>query len=71
MIELNIVTYLSETKRGFKPKAPLNEIVNVSLYKLKTGVQWEYLPIESLFSDNKLHYNTIFGHYLKWCKEDV
>lgn len=42
MIELEIVPYLRQTKRGFKPQAPLCEIVNAILYKLKTGVQWEY-----------------------------
>ena len=36
-------------KRGFKSKAPLHEIANAILYKLKTGVQWEYLPVETLF----------------------
>jgi transposase len=71
MIELEIVPYLPERKRGFKPKVPLYEIINAILYKLKTGVQWEYLPVESLFSDNKLHYKTVFGHYRKWCEEDV
>lgn len=71
MIELEIVPYLPETKRGFKPKAPLYEIVNAILYKLKTGVQWEYLPVESLFSDTVLNYKTVFGHYRKRCEEDV
>ncbi|MDW5289150.1 hypothetical protein [Formosa sp. PL04] len=27
--------------------------------------------MESLFSDKKSHYKTIFEHYRKWCKEDV
>lgn len=71
MIELEIVPYLPSTKRGFKPKAPLHEIVNAILYKLKTGVQWEYLPVETLFSVEKLHYKTVFGHYRKWCEQDV
>ena len=71
MIELEIVPYLPQTKRGFKPQAPLCEIVNAILYKLKTGVQWEYLPVESLFSDKVLHYKAVFGHYRKWCKADV
>lgn len=71
MIELEIVPYLTQTKRGFKPRAPLCEIVNAILYKLKTGVQWEYLPVESLFSGKVLHYKTVFGHYRKWCKADV
>ena len=71
MIELEIVPYLPETKRGFKPKAPLYEIVNAILYKLKTGIQWEFLPVESLFQDEILHYKTVFGHYRKWCELDV
>jgi transposase len=71
IIELEIVRYLPVTKRGFKPQAPLYEIINAILYKLKTGVQWEYLPVESLFSANKLHYKTVFVHYRKWCKQDV
>lgn len=71
IIEMEIVPYLPKTKRGFKPKAPLYEIVNAILYKLKTGVQWEYLPVESLFGNEILHYKTVFGHYRKWCELDV
>jgi len=71
MIEMEIVPYLPETKRGFKPKAPLCEIVNAIVHKLKTGIQWEYLPVESLFSNEVLHYKTVFGHYRKWCELGV
>ena len=71
MIELEIVPYLPKTKSGFKPHVPLCEIVNAILYKLKTGIQWEYLPVKSLFSGTVLHYKTVFGHYRKWCKDEV
>ncbi len=72
MIELEIVPYLPKSKRGFKLKTQLYEIVNaIILYKLKTGVKWEYLPVESLFSKDILHYKTIFGHYREWCELDV
>lgn len=71
MIELEIIPYLPETKRGFKPKVPLVEIVNSILYKLKTGVQWHLLPVESLFSQEVLHYKTVFGHYRKWSEQDA
>ena len=71
MIELEIVPYLPELKRGFKPKASLYEIINAILYKLKTGVQCEYLPVKSLFSATVLHYKTVFGHYRKWCEKDM
>lgn len=71
MIELEIVPYLPETKRGFKPKVPLHEIINAILYKLKTGIQWEFLPVGNLFKNEILHYKTVFGHYRKWCELDV
>lgn len=47
------------------------ELVNCILYKLKTGVQWEFLPVKALFSKNTLHYKTVFGHYRKWCEQGV
>ena len=70
-IEMEIVPLIPKTKRGFPPTVPLVEIINAILYKLKTGVQWEYLPVESLFSERPLHYKSVFYHYRKWCKADV
>lgn len=70
-IELEIVPYLPTPKRGFKSKSPLYEIVNAILYKLKTGIQWSYLPVKALFSTEVLHYKTVFGHFRKWCKAGV
>lgn len=67
-IENEIIPHLSVAKRGFKTKSSLVEIVNSILYKLKTGVQWEFLPVESLFSKVVLSYKTVFGHFRKWCK---
>jgi len=43
-IEMEIVPHIPLSKREFAPTAPWYEIVNAILYKLKTGVQWEYLP---------------------------
>lgn len=40
-VELEIVPYLPETKRGFEPKRYLYKIVNAVLYKLKTRVRCE------------------------------
>lgn len=67
-IEMEILPYLSTAKRGYKTKSSLVEIVNSILYKLKTGVQWEYLPVEALFSEVVLSYKSVFGHFRKWCK---
>lgn len=67
-IENEILPHLSVAKRGFKTKSCLTEIVNAILYKLKTGIHWEFLPVESLFSKVVLSYKTVFGHFRKWCK---
>lgn len=67
-IENEIIPHLSVAKRGFKTKSCLTEIVNCILYKLKTGIQWEYLPVNCLFSKVVLSYKTVFGHFRKWCK---
>ena len=60
IIENEIVPNLPKPKRGFLPKAPLVEIVNCILYKLKTGVQWAYLPVKSLFEEYVLSYQSVF-----------
>ena len=71
IIEMEIIPYLPIGKRGFKTTAPLCEIVNSILYKLKTGMQWHLLPVAGLFSEKVLSYKTIFGHYRNWCRQDV
>jgi transposase len=69
-INLEIIPYLSAAKRGFTTKSCLTEIVNAILYKLKTGCQWAFLPVKSLFSEVVLSYKTVFWHYRKWCKNN-
>lgn len=68
-IELEIIPYISVSKKGPSISVPMAELVNCILYKLKTGVQWEFLPVEALFTKEALHYKTVFGHYRKWCKQ--
>ena len=66
-IEMEIAPLIPKTERGFPPTVPLVEIVNAILYKLKTGVQWDQLPIKALFEENPLSWNTVYYHYRKWC----
>jgi transposase len=68
IIENEIIPHLPVAKRGFKTKSSLVELVNCILYKLKTGVQWAYLPVKQLFSEYVLHYKTVFNRYRQWCK---
>lgn len=66
-IEMEIVPYIPLPKRGFAPTAPLCEIVNAVLYKMKSGVQWELLPVGALFSERVLSWQSVYHHYRKWC----
>lgn len=68
IIENEILPHLSTAKRGFETKSCLIEVINSILYKLKTGVQWHMLPVESLFSDVVLSYKTVYWHFRKWSK---
>lgn len=65
---MEVVPHIPLPKRGFAPTVPLCEIVNAILYKLKTDVQWEYLPTASLFSQKVLSWQSVYHHYRKWCR---
>ena len=70
-IKKEILPHLSVAKHGYPTQSQLVEIVNAILYKLKTGVQWEYLPVKSLLSEIVLSYKSVFRHFRKWCKNGV
>ena len=47
IINHDLVPLLSVGKRGSKIKLSYYQIINLILYKLKTGCQWAFLPIKS------------------------
>ena len=59
--------YLSIAKRGFTGKLDLLSIFMAMLFKLKTGCQWEHLPVCHFFEGEIPGYMTVFYHYMKWC----
>ena len=67
-IKNEILPHLSKAKRGYATQSCLIEVVNAILYKLKTGCQWEFLPVEALFSGKVLSYGAVYHHYNKWSK---
>jgi transposase len=69
-IKNEILPHLSKAKRGFETKSKLEEVINAILYKLKTGCQWAYLPVESLFSKDVLSWQSVYHHFRKWCKNN-
>ncbi|MBD5345989.1 MAG: transposase [Bacteroides sp.] len=43
-------------------------IVRAILFKLKTGCQWQHLPVCHFFEGEIPSYKTVFYHNRKWCK---
>lgn len=44
------------------------KIINAILYKLKTGVQWRYLPMRELFGTTQYSWKSVYHHFSKWSK---
>ena len=68
MIETYIVQHLSQGSRGPRSRVARWELVNVILYKLKTGCQWHMLPIKALISSAEIGYKAVFHHFRTWVK---
>lgn len=64
-IKKHILPHLSKPKRG-GTKHPHWEIVNAIIYKLKTGIQWYLLPVNSLIYKAKIKWGAIYHQFRKW-----
>ena len=40
--------------------------VKVILYKLKTGIQWEYSPVYQFFGFTRYRCQSVYYHFNKW-----
>lgn len=69
MIQTHIVQHLSQGQRGPDCRVELWEVVNAILYKLKTGLQWKLLPVNSLIFSGSITWGAVYHHYRKWCKD--
>ncbi|MDL1898669.1 IS5 family transposase [Anaerolineae bacterium CFX7] len=65
--EWEILQPLLQRPRG--PGRPmeldLREVVNAIFYVMRTGCQWENLPVDFP------NHNSVFYHYRKWCLDDT
>lgn len=70
-LKSEILAFLPRPKRG-KPcsEVLLLGILELILYRLKTGCQWRELPIKRYISGN-YNYRTIFYHFNRWSKLEV
>ena len=64
-----IISFLSVEKRGFKSNFDLASIFLLILKRLKTGVQWRELPIESYFEKGEISWQNVYYYFNKWSKD--
>lgn len=65
----NLVPHLSKGKRGPDCGVELWRIVRAILYRMKTGIQWRELPIESLFNRHLTSWKSVYYYFSKWSKD--
>ena len=68
--EQHIRPHLSTAQRGYVSTLPLYKIFNYILYKLRTGCQWEFLPMDTT-ADRipEASYQVPSYHFRKWSRD--
>jgi transposase len=61
--------FLSIGKRGAKAEVAIGDIVRIILHRLKTGVQWRFLPVKAFLDAGAITWNGVYYHYSKWVKD--
>ncbi len=62
--------YLSTAKRGYVSAIPLYKIFNYIIYKLRTGCQWEFLPMDKTEDGQpEASYQVPYYHFRKWSRD--
>ena len=64
-----IISFLSVGKRGFKSNFDLASIFLLIFKRLRTGVQWRELPIESYFEKGEISWQNVYYYFNKWSKD--
>jgi transposase len=69
-IDRYIIANLSVGQRGKEcSKVLLREIVELILYRMKTGCQWRFLPTKQFFTTEKLSWQGVYYHFKEWVKD--
>ena len=66
---MRLFHFLSVGKRGFKSNFDLVSIFLLILKRLKTGVQWRKLPIESYFEKGEISWQNVYYYFNEWSKD--
>ncbi|MET4104673.1 transposase, partial [Hymenobacter sp. UYP22] len=64
-----ILPYLPFRPGGRRLAAEPAEVVAAILYKLKTGCQWRFLPVQQLLPQRPLSWQGVFYHFNEWRKQ--
>jgi transposase len=68
--EQYFIPYLSTAKRGYVCKIPLYKVFNSIIYKLRTGCQWEFLPMNAATdTEPAVTYQVPYYHFRKWSRD--
>ena len=68
--EQYIRPHLSTAKRGYISDIPLYKIFNYIVYKLRTGCQWEFLPMDTTADGiPEASYQVPSYHFRKWSRD--
>ena len=54
---------------GRRSAADPAEVVGAIRYKLKTGCQWRWLPVQALFTGVPLSWQGVYYHFNAWGKQ--
>ena len=68
--ERYFLPHLSTAKRGYISVVPLYKLFNYILYKLRTGCQWEFLPMDTTEDGvPEASYQVPYYHFRKWSRD--
>ena len=70
IIKNKLLPHLSQGKKGPKlTEEKLVSIVELIVYRLKTGCQWREIPIGQ-YMDEPYSWQSVFHHYNRWCNDN-
>jgi transposase len=70
-IETCILPLIPANRRGFSCRFDMSEIVQCIIYKLKTGVQWEFLFVDINSIKPPFSWQLVYYYYRKWVKSGI
>ena len=69
-ITQHLMPHLSQSHVGRPPKVPLWRVVKAIIYKLRTGTQWNELPVRQFFSRILMSWQSVRYHFEKGSRDN-